>query len=60
MSDRWPEGYRWLNIAVWPEKGEPYRCPECNTSRLECFISDDYETSVRCPDCKVWGVVHSG
>lgn len=70
MSDptkpSWPgsEGYTWFNVfeaaGRSPESGEAYRCPRCQTTRLECFGSDAYETAVRCPDCKLWTVVHDG
>jgi DNA-directed RNA polymerase subunit RPC12/RpoP len=55
------EGYAWFNAYdTFPERGEPFRCPKCGTTRLECFWPDQYETAVRCPDCKVWTLVHDG
>lgn len=38
----------------------PYRCSRCGTDRLQVFSSDDFETSARCPDCKIEAVVHDG
>jgi hypothetical protein len=38
----------------------PYRCGCCGTDRLQCFRSDAYQTSVRCPDCQTTEVVHDG
>lgn len=40
--------------------GHVWRCPRCGTTRLEIVCSDHFETSARCPDCKVWWVVHDG
>jgi DNA-directed RNA polymerase subunit RPC12/RpoP len=57
------EGYAWFNVfdsGDWPKRGEPFKCPKCGTTRLECFSSGPNETAVRCPDCRVWTVVHEG
>lgn len=58
------DGYEWVNLFDgpygWPQRGQPFKCPRCGTTRLECFPSGPYETGIRCPDCKVWTVVHDG
>jgi hypothetical protein len=41
------------------DRHAPYVCP-CGNRWLEVFRSDAYETSARCPECGVTGVVHSG
>lgn len=38
----------------------PYVCWRCHTDRVQCFSSDSYETSIRCPDCGTEMVVHDG
>lgn len=38
----------------------PYRCPRCHGTNLECWRSQQHQTSVRCPACDVRYVVHDG
>jgi len=42
------------------DSAAPYICWRCHTDRVQCFQSDSYETSIRCPDCGTETVVHSG
>jgi uncharacterized CHY-type Zn-finger protein len=68
MADNVAQGYTEINPydehrgLEWGTDNlyEPVICPRCDGTLFECVRSNQYETSLRCPKCKIQFVIHDG